>query len=311
MSIFGRKAEEIRKQGALERGEFNPTGKPRDMYLYWRATQKNPPKTENFCHFWRVVAIWAPLAYLRAGVVNVLGAVVNGIGAKGFAVLGALGVLATLVALTVFVSPLFLLIPVLLYVLLGIFAAGATLSGYDDLDELRDAAANDDESREILTAFKWSTPVSYAVYGLVRAIKRVSTETWDKVGVVLLVLLSALIVVTLGGLLTNLFLLTGWFGLVWVALAIAGIALFFGALYVFITLVEAAGDRRRRKEKEYLEKIKTGEIEVEVKEKSDWVPGPLLSKILAGINVVWDFFAVAFNYVRVRKWKICPIVKID
>jgi hypothetical protein len=73
MSDFRSKAREIKAAGEAERGNFEPTGAPLRLYNYWlsetrsdrgRAIRRGDRK-ENFCHFWRVVAIWAPLMFLR------------------------------------------------------------------------------------------------------------------------------------------------------------------------------------------------------------------------------------------------------
>ena len=73
MSNFRDKAAAIKAEGVEKRGEFNPKGAPLRAYNYWLGetrSQKgrdirNGKRKENFCHFWRVVAIWAPLMFLR------------------------------------------------------------------------------------------------------------------------------------------------------------------------------------------------------------------------------------------------------
>lgn len=66
MSKAKEKAEQIKMQGALERGEFNP--KPDaahlKMYKYWERVTQPDRRQENFCHYWRVVLIWGPLVWL-------------------------------------------------------------------------------------------------------------------------------------------------------------------------------------------------------------------------------------------------------
>lgn len=73
MSNFRNKAREIKAAGEAERGNFTPSGVPKRMYQYWlRNTTsvhgrrvRDGRRKENFCHFWRVVAIWAPLMFLK------------------------------------------------------------------------------------------------------------------------------------------------------------------------------------------------------------------------------------------------------
>lgn len=69
---FREKAREIKAAGEAERGNFTPDGVPKRMYQYWLRNTNSVKGTririgtrkENFCHFWRVVAIWAPLMWL-------------------------------------------------------------------------------------------------------------------------------------------------------------------------------------------------------------------------------------------------------
>lgn len=72
MSNFRDKAREIKAEGEAQRGNFDPQGTPLRMYNYWLDNAESPKAVkirmgmlkENFCHFWRVVAIWAPLMFL-------------------------------------------------------------------------------------------------------------------------------------------------------------------------------------------------------------------------------------------------------
>jgi len=71
-SALRERTSEIIEAGKAERGNFEPTGVPLAMYNYWlghsftdRANRiRLGIRRENFCHFWRVVAIWAPLMFL-------------------------------------------------------------------------------------------------------------------------------------------------------------------------------------------------------------------------------------------------------
>lgn len=73
MSKFRNKAAEIKAAGEAQRGNFEPTGAPKRLYDYWLAESdskkaeaiRKGTRKENFCHFWRVVAIWAPLQFLK------------------------------------------------------------------------------------------------------------------------------------------------------------------------------------------------------------------------------------------------------
>lgn len=72
MSSFREKAAEIKAAGESERGNFQPSGVPLRMYNFWLDNSESKKaaqisigeRKENFCHFWRVVAIWAPLLFV-------------------------------------------------------------------------------------------------------------------------------------------------------------------------------------------------------------------------------------------------------
>lgn len=70
---FRDKAKEIKERGAAERRNFTPRGVPLKMYNYWLNNSRTSIvaigiqggyRKENFCHYWRVVALWAPLLWL-------------------------------------------------------------------------------------------------------------------------------------------------------------------------------------------------------------------------------------------------------
>jgi hypothetical protein len=72
MSKFTDKARQIKAEGEATRGNYTPRGVPQKMYDYWLNVStsdyagdvKYRGRKENFCHYWRVVFIWAPLWFL-------------------------------------------------------------------------------------------------------------------------------------------------------------------------------------------------------------------------------------------------------
>lgn len=80
MSKFADKAESIKAEGAAKRKEWTPEGAPLNLYNYWLRNSdskkakaiRNGERQENFCHFWRVVAIWAPLLWVWSKVERVI-----------------------------------------------------------------------------------------------------------------------------------------------------------------------------------------------------------------------------------------------
>lgn len=60
------KAMEVRARGIAERDNFTPHGTALKIYKYWANDPVTlPPENENWCHYWRVVAIWAPFLYVQ------------------------------------------------------------------------------------------------------------------------------------------------------------------------------------------------------------------------------------------------------
>lgn len=67
MSHVGRKTEAVLEKGKQARETWSPRlgSTPLRHYLWWRQQTGKVRPQENFCHFWRVVLIWAPLLRLR------------------------------------------------------------------------------------------------------------------------------------------------------------------------------------------------------------------------------------------------------
>lgn len=67
MSHIGKKTESILEKGKRTRETWSPKlgGAPLRHYVWWREQTGKYRAQENFCHFWRVVLIWAPLLRLR------------------------------------------------------------------------------------------------------------------------------------------------------------------------------------------------------------------------------------------------------
>lgn len=265
MSNLRSKAQEIRAAGEAERGNFTPHGVPKRMYQYWLANTnsvngnriRSGRRKENFCHFWRVVAIWAPLMFLadkgekfvtsKAGIVSI-----------------ALALLATL-----------------------FFVVTSTIGWMDFLVGLGVGIA-----------------VVAGVMGLIVG------GTWlhDNKPKVLERIFIGLVGVGVLGLLTALVLDFGFIALAVVAGVIAGVAAFiFGVVMIgeWVSGVRAVAAEKREAEFD-------ADDDHEAYQAPERKPLPAWLQVIGNFfKGVGDFLVLSAQIVRVKKWKICPIVEVD
>lgn len=306
MVNFRNKSEQVYAQGALERGEFQPTGAPLKVYQYWHSRTKNAPENENFCHFWRVVAFWAPLMWVRSILARMAQRPLTWLFiflayAVGMLVLGA----------TVdWAIPFFTLA-------IPMAAVGTSIGG--------EAAQKYNKVSEIQSGMKypfWVTAlVSIPTFYLFRYFNGLSDreqEVWANISGITLA--SALTI------LVGFIIVTGAMEIGWVILYyIFGIPL--GLVVAFFSfaalgtgiefIINRIRARNKRKEGERTKSINEqydaflrgeGENPFAIKRH---VPGPREQKIINFFKGIGDFLSLAWNIVRVNKWKICPMVKID
>ena len=290
MSIFRSKAEQVYAQGALERGEFTPTGAPKSVYQYWASHAKHVPKTENFCHFWRVVVFWAPLMRLRQAVGNLFEH-----NAAWYAVAAA--IVGTLVVLGALVSPGFLAPLAIVYVV-----AGFVLATDKPFDEMK-------KTPGLRKAINITAPVSYPVHYLVRVLRKVPEDVFIYGGLgIALLLIGALLV----GLIIEGAHQIGWWTLAYViGVPLAGLAVVV-AVVILSNLIDKWKYNRKVKDDELFDKYIRGEISHEdYFGTSRREPTRLGLWLKRKTQPIRDFGALFWNIIRVNKWKICPIVKID
>lgn len=267
MSNMREKAREIKAAGEAERGNFEPHGVPKRVYSYWLENSVSNKadaigsgqRRENFCHFWRVVAIWAPLLWLGLEVVFT----------KTFAVVLGLASLVALVWLLT-VSPT---------VLIGLGL--------------------------ILTA----VAAVAAVFGLFYLIDQYYPESWiPATKKVLTGLLIVAIAAGLIGLLVAAVIDFGWIVLAYIAGFIAGtVALIFGVA-TLSTFIEGRRALARKKHSDYLDSLSYEEYLAYREQKNAPREPGKISKFFSGVG---DFLVLAAQVVRVKKWKICPMVDIN
>ena len=77
MSKWREKTKSVRAQGEIQRRDWNPAPDSVHlrMYQWWqaRSSRADDISRENFCHYWRVVMIWAPLRWVWPKLLILLG----------------------------------------------------------------------------------------------------------------------------------------------------------------------------------------------------------------------------------------------
>lgn len=299
MSKFRDRAREIKAAGEAERGNFTPTGVPLRTYNYWLENSESNKaalirlggQKENFCHFWRVVVLWAPLLFLFNKSVVLAGNTAFQLAAFSALVLGviALGLTYSEIGAVIVYSLIGTAIAALL-----VFSAFAGVS----------LAQENDEERERLSL----PPAHLARYGVVGLpsfalayvlTKLVKAERMGDLviflGIGSLVALVAFVVIMEG----VMSLLVGTAILLAIVAAAVVISAFFAALAGFLE-----GKRALAKEKAAERRESEPEAEVSSEPRE---PGRI-ERFFSGVA---DFIILVSQIVRVNKWKICPIVEVD
>lgn len=222
----------ILAEGKRRRGNFSPApgSAPLRAYNYWAENGGTVPKQENFCHFWRVVVIWAPIYWLIFNVVE----------------------------------PIF----------------------------------TNRVSRAVGRGIAWVFETPYKAYTNKWTLSQ-RRKFWDRLGITLVSMIGVALLVVVG----TLFVMN--FGDAWLPtlLVFGGVATLFaviiGLAYVYDEL-KTRYDAKRFVARQ--EAIENGNFTwAEPKE-----PGRV-KKFFRGIG---DFFTLIAQIIRVKKWKICPLVQI-
>lgn len=305
------KAREVKAAGEAERGNFTPTGAPLRVYKYWASRTKNAPKNENFCHFWRVVAFWAPFMAFR----NAFSAVTESLFTNVF-VLGFLAV-ALVVALLVlgitfaqFGTGLVLAL-VVLYAVVGLIIGAVyadekyKVANYKPYIDHNGGEDRSDEPQvdTVVQKVAWVTGlVSWFSYAIAAVTLRLDKETKETIGGVIVI---AALLVTAAGFVWALFDVIGWWTPVAIAAFAAAVALFASGVIALGNLAQAL--RRRSRDKAAKRPVVVKEVSEPTEPTAPREPGKV-SKFFTGIA---DFLILIAQVARVNKWKICPIVTID
>lgn len=296
MSDFRNKAREVYEQGVEERGNFTPTGTPLKIYQWWAKRSPNAPERENFCHFWRVVVIWAPLMWL----VNKVEDLAGRRGVQVYSLLIALALVVWLAFTVHSIGIIAICLMAAIYAAIGFFTGGYLAVPQEEIDE--DFRFN----RTILKpVFVLTLPFALLAFGTVK-LKRAWQEDWTDyllvtlMGLVGLGALAILVSVIIQNGLIAVFILLG---------IVAGIAAIFGVGVALTTFF--AGRRAKRNaaaraaRSKALEAFWAGEGP-----DPDAVEPREPSKISKFFSSVLDFAILVGQIIRVKKWKICPTVEV-
>lgn len=285
MSNLRARAQEIKEAAAEERGNYEPPAVPRRIYDYWtKHSLAEVPERENFCHFWRVVAIWAPLTFVRVQLVRI------GSSNTGLGVL--VGLYVTTFVLLAFTDAWAATVAGLgaPYVIAGVLA-GAYRVAENDFDRIETAL------------FYFTLPVSGPLFLVGKAIKNFPKRWEEKLKTAMLVFAVAVFVVLVVAWLYVLFVEYGWLGIGLLLAGIAGAAaLIVGLVYLTNFIAGRRAIKRKAESEALFDAIERGERVSFTK------PPGRLSRFFSGLADMLIFVA---QVVRVKKWKICPIVRIE
>lgn len=282
MSNFREKAQEIKSAGIAERNNFTPHGVPKRIYSYWLNNSQSRKavdirtgyRRENFCHFWRVVVIWAGLLRLGHFLMNVFDTVIT---TKWFAIIaGMMMAVAFTIALTVTGAWLGFL--AVIGIIVGIIALsfGIVLGCI----VLHDKYWNSDWNERAGKIAGWSVLSLMAAFAIFLIVLLTINVGW-----IFLICLGIAVVLASG--------------------LIYGISKWTNHL---------AGKRAlaRKKHQEFVHSLTYDEycnwIDEQGKKPE---PGRFDKALVTFFSGIGDFLILIGQIVRVKKWKICPFVEID
>jgi hypothetical protein len=131
MSQLRQRAIRAKEQGNLERRNWNPSPDSAHykVYRWWQRQSDKWTAQENFCHYWRVIFIWAPLRWLVKPMLWLLGVTIVAMAVLGIAKYGETALQGLLMGVALLASAA--------YLYLGFKVAGQLLYKLND-SEFRD-----------------------------------------------------------------------------------------------------------------------------------------------------------------------------
>jgi len=297
---FKDKANEVLEHGKAERGNYSPQqdSVPLRMYNYWAQNRpKHVPPRENFCHYWRVVAIWAPLWFLLNKTTD-------------FA--------ETRTGKVVIVSSLLLILAVGLslggsfawgvagWIALGLYSALGVIVGGVQENEMAIDNGDPLEGR-----FFWLFTLPAVVgFAVCRAVRKFTASDARKkaVELALKVVVATIGIAAAGFLVFQLALLiiaNPLNALIGLGIVV-GVAVLLTGVTIGLSALSSALKMKHEKARE----ARTVWVDEDYFGDTIKVPVVQPSRVAKFFMAIGDFLNLAFQVVRVKKWKICPIVEI-
>lgn len=307
MTNLRAKAREIKAEGEAERGNFTPSGAPKRIYQRWLNNSNSKKakairygdRKENFCHFWRVVLIWAPLRAIGRFLERLLPVIL--VAAALFIL--ALGVWAVIQEPAI-LWQLPLLVVIGAYILLTLFGLICGVEWAVGTEVMENA---DLSTGGAWRWVRWVTLTPVIVFLLINAGALIGRALEGKGSTVAKVLATLAAVAAL----VFAYAVNGVVGVGVLLGLVAAIAV--GAFvlgFVGGVLADYISGLRARRE------VATAEAWEEFYEKHGRYPDETETrkppgKVKRFFTGVADFVVFLAQIVRVKKWKICPVVDVE
>lgn len=290
---FKDKAKRTVERGRADRANYIPDrdSAPLRMYQFWASVRpKKVPTRENFCHYWRVVVIWAPIWFVLFKTTNAL---------ENKTVRNLVFLMAALAVLSLigFGGPVAWLafggILASCYTLVGIiFGAYYADEGYDEKNNGR-----------IALAFTLPALVGIGLYHGIRKFKNRKRRVHLSEGAKDFVVRALFVLLMLaGGTVIALYAIVDLTAFLMALVLLAAFGLLVFALSYLASFLKNRRDASVKQRTTFVEKEEFGYIHTVAVVKP--------SRTAKFFIAIGDFLNLAFQVVRVKKWKICPIVEI-
>jgi hypothetical protein len=289
MSKFAERAREIRENAAAERKNFDPGKYPNASrrYNYWLEHGGEAPIRENWCHFWRVAAIWAPLRKYEVEVLSQWWGKVLTAAVYVALVMLAGWLLGGLVPMAI----IFLGLP---WLVLAGFTA--------------ERLFQKDRPWWVWALAALTFPVSFLLWGGAEVVTRVPKKAWTVIGKIV----AGVWFAALAGLLVWVIALTvmeeGWLPvLLW---SLASVCFLGVLIAAFAGLEYLTARQREKREAERAARSEAIWNAVQNNEPVPWTEPKRPNAIKRFFTGVAEFLVMMWQVVVTSKWKICPLIEV-